>query len=204
MGRGKFRSNLLSAVGVVWRVVHTCVIAVDVRVYIIAWFNHTKLILVSSWKKRILHFSKSLAGCTLSKVRRCGNCLLVHVLISADAPEIRCQKLLALRQVSTLVDLIFTWTQSLLWFKSHHFLILVDFLLISIFNILFHSARVLPVVLSRSSMLFVRHLIVFLFYRCILILFITLLDSWVSRLRLILNGILRRAEKRLLHAKRIV
>lgn len=88
--RGKFRSDLLPAVGVVRMRVHTCMIAVDVRVYLIAWFNHTEVILVCSWKKRILHFFESLAGCTLTKIWRCGNRILVHVLICAYSPKIGC------------------------------------------------------------------------------------------------------------------
>ena len=91
----------------------------------------------------------------------------------------------------------------MLGFEGHHILVLINVLLISIFNILLHRAWVLPVIISRSDLLFIRYLI-FFFCRFVLILLITLLNCRVARIRLIFRCILRRTKERLFHAEGIV
>ena len=183
---------MLTSIRIARWLVHACVIAVNVRIHFITWFDQTKLISVGSRQKWILHFFKCFTSRSFSKIRGWSYSFLVLILISTDASKIWCNQIIICLNIATLIYLVFTWAESLLRLKCHHLLIFAQMVLVQLLpisiditlNFLARSISKLScidVLLLNLNLVLIRH-----FFKTL----VTLLDSWASRMRLILLVIL--------------
>jgi len=200
---------LLTSIRIARWLVHACVIAVNVRIYFITWFDQTKFISVGSRQKWILHLFKCFTSSSFSKIRGWSYSFFVLILKSTDASKIWCNQIIICLNIATLIYLVFTWAESLLRLKCHHLLIFAQMVLVQLLPISIDiTLNFLARSISKLSCIYVLLLnLNLVLVRYFLKTLVTLLDSWTTRTRLILvilSCVLRRTQKRLFHTKRIV
>lgn len=142
-----------------WRVLtfilHACMVAVQIRVDIVAW--HIISVVICFAQERICHFFKGFVRCSITEIRGACDRPWLRLLKTSS---IRCQNMLG-SYVTWLINLILARTDRFLWFKSHHFVWGRLLLLIVLLNIVCHTILLILLLLRLIQITALKGLIFF-------------------------------------------